>query len=64
MRIKRAECARSSGAVLSVFLIDVYLDLENPGGSGFWVGWGRTEGLLGEQEGSVCKHQGTEVDGS
>ncbi len=28
--------AGSSGAVHSVFLIDVYLDLENPGGSGFW----------------------------
>ncbi len=39
-------CARSSGAVHSVFLIDVYLDLENPGGSGFWVGENRrvTEG--------------------
>jgi hypothetical protein len=35
--IKRP-CAGSSGAVHSVFLIDVYLDLENPGGSGFWVG--------------------------
>ncbi len=31
------ECAGSSGAVHSVFLIGVYLDLENPGGSGFWV---------------------------
>jgi hypothetical protein len=37
----RQECARSSGAVHSVFLIDVYLDLENPGGSGFWVGENR-----------------------
>jgi hypothetical protein len=39
-------CAGSSGAVHNVVLIDVYLDLENPGGSGFWVGkdgWG-TEG--------------------
>jgi hypothetical protein len=34
-------CAGSSGAVHSVFLIDVYLDLENPRGSGFWVGEGR-----------------------
>ncbi len=33
-----SDCARSSGAVHNVFLIDVYLDLENPGGSGFWVG--------------------------
>jgi hypothetical protein len=31
-------CVRSSGAVHSVLLINVYLDLENPGGSGFWVG--------------------------
>ncbi len=37
---------RSSGAVHSVFLINVYLDLESPGGSGF--GWGRIEGLLRE----------------
>ncbi len=28
-------------AVHSVVLIDVYLDLENPGGSGFWVGENR-----------------------
>jgi hypothetical protein len=34
-------CAGSSGAVHSVFLIDVYLDLENPRGSGFWVGENR-----------------------
>ncbi len=34
-------CAGSSGAVHSVFLIDVYLDLENPMGSGFWVGENR-----------------------
>jgi hypothetical protein len=40
------KCAGSSGAVHSVFLIDVYLDLESPRGSGFWVGEGRrvTEG--------------------
>jgi hypothetical protein len=55
-------CAGSSGAVHSVFLIDVYLDLENPGGSGFWVGENRR--VTGEWVGSVCKHQGTEVDGS
>ncbi len=28
-------------AVHSVYLIDVYLDLESPRGSGFWVGEGR-----------------------
>jgi hypothetical protein len=40
------DCAGSSGAVHSVFLIDVYLDPENPRGSGFWVGENRrvTEG--------------------
>jgi hypothetical protein len=32
------DCAGSPGAVHSVVLIDVYLDLENPWGSGFWVG--------------------------
>jgi hypothetical protein len=39
-------CAGSSGAVHNVILSDVYLDLENPGGSGFWVGENRrvTEG--------------------
>jgi hypothetical protein len=26
------------GRVRNVVLINVYLDLENPGGSGFWVG--------------------------
>jgi hypothetical protein len=43
---KLPKCAGSSGAVHSVFLINVYLDLENPGGSGFWVGENRrvTEG--------------------
>ncbi len=33
-------CFGSSGAVHSVFLIDVYLVLESPRGSGFWVGEG------------------------
>ncbi len=55
-------CAGSSGAVHNVVLIDVYLDLENPGGQDF--GWGRIEGLLREQRGSVYEHQGAEVDGS
>ncbi len=46
VRIRRCvvinmHCAGSSGAVHSVFLIDVYLDLENPRGSGFWVGENR-----------------------
>ncbi len=55
-------CAGSSGVVHNVVLIDVYLDLENPIGSGFW--WGGIDGLLGEQKGSVYEHQGAEVDGS
>ncbi len=45
----RSKCAGSSGAVHSVFLIDVYLDLENPGGSGFWVGENRR--VTGERVG-------------
>ncbi len=57
-----SSCAGSSGAVHSVFLIDVYLDLENPGGSGFWVG--ENGWVAGEQRGSVYEHQGAEVDGS
>ncbi len=55
-------CAGSSGAVHNVVLINVYLDLENPGGSGFW--WGGMDGLLRGQKGSVYEHQGAEVDGS
>jgi hypothetical protein len=56
-------CSGSSGAVHSVFLIDVYLDLESPRGSGFWVG--RAEGLLREtKRESVYEHQGAEADGS
>ncbi len=39
--VGNSNCAGSSGAVHSVFLIDVYLDLENPGGSVFWVGENR-----------------------
>jgi hypothetical protein len=62
MVLRYRTCAGSSGAVHNVVLIDVYLDLENPGGSGFWAG--RTGGLLGEQKGSVYEHQGAEVDGS
>ncbi len=51
------------GAVHSVFLIDVYLDLGSPRGSGFWVGESKrvTEGTKRE---SVYEHQGAEVDGS
>ncbi len=41
VQIFESYCAGSSGAVHSVFLIYVYLDLENPGGSGFWVGENR-----------------------
>jgi hypothetical protein len=57
------KCVGSSGAVHSVILINVYLDLESPGGRDF--GWGWTEGLLREtKRGSVYEHQGAEVDGS
>jgi hypothetical protein len=32
------------GRVRNVVLINVYLDLENPGGSGFWVGGYMSQG--------------------
>ncbi len=57
-------CAGSSGAVHSVFLIDVYLDLENPGGSGFWVGENRrvTEGNREGQFASIRERRWTDPD--
>ncbi len=60
----RKRCAGSSGAVHSVFLIDVYLDLENPGGSGFWVGEnGRvTEGNKEGQFTSIREQRWTDPD--
>jgi hypothetical protein len=60
--VKRGMCL-IFGAVHSVFLIDVYLDLGSPRGSGFWVGESKrvTEGTKRE---SVYEHQGAEVDGS
>ncbi len=60
-------CAGSSEAVHNVVLIDVYLDLENPGGSGFWVGENRwvTEGTKrvslrasGSRGGRILTQQG------
>ncbi len=57
-------CAGSSGAVHSVFLINVYLDLENPGGSGFWVGENRriTEGNRKGQFASTREQRWTDPD--
>jgi hypothetical protein len=57
-------CARSSGAVHSVFLIDVYLDLENSRGSGFWVGENRrvTEGNREGQFASIREQRWTDPD--
>jgi hypothetical protein len=57
-------CAGSSEAVHSVFLIDVYLDLENPGGSGFWVGENRrvTEGNKEGQFTSIREQRWTDPD--
>ncbi len=57
-------CSGSSGAVHSVFLIDVYLDLENPGGSGFWVGENRRV-IGGNKEGqftSIREQRWTDPD--
>jgi hypothetical protein len=57
-------CAGSSGAVHSVFLINVYLDLENPGGSGFWAGEDRrvTEGNGKGQFASTREQRWTDPD--
>ncbi len=50
------------GWVRNVVLMNVYLDLENPGGVGFS---GKGPHGLGEGNGeSVCKQPGNEVDGS
>ncbi len=48
--------------VCDVVLMNVYLDLENPGGSGFW-----NEGYMSKGRGmgrSVYEQLGNEVDGS
>jgi hypothetical protein len=55
-------CAGSPGPVHNVVLINVYLDLETPGGRDF--GWRGIDGLLREQRGSVYEQQGAKVDGS
>ncbi len=57
-------CAGSSGAVHNVVLIDVYLDLENPRGSGFWVGENRrvTEGTKKGQFTSIREQRWTDPD--
>jgi hypothetical protein len=57
-------CAGPSGIVHSVFLINVYLDLENPGGSEFWVGdsKGVVEGNKGSQFTSIREQRWTDPD--
>jgi hypothetical protein len=57
-------CTGSSGAVHSVFLINVYLDLESPGGSGIWVGENRrvTEGNREGQFASIREQRWTDPD--
>jgi hypothetical protein len=50
------------GRVRNVVLMNVYLDLENPGGSGFWVGGYISEGR--EMGKLVCEQPGNKVDGS
>jgi hypothetical protein len=50
------------GQVRDAFLMNVYLDVRNPGGSGFW-----NEGYMGkgrEMRRSVYKQPETKVDGS
>ncbi len=64
-----SSCAGSSGAVHSVSLINVYLDLENPGGSGFWVGeyrrvTGGTERVSLQASGSRCGQFLSQMEGA
>ncbi len=50
------------GLVRNVVLMNVYLDLENPGGSGFWVGGYKSK--VREMGKLVYEQPGNEVDGS
>ncbi len=50
------------GQVRNVVLMNVYLDLENPGGSGFRVGGYMSQ--VREMGKSVYEQPGNEVDGS
>jgi hypothetical protein len=50
------------GRVRNVVLMNVYLDLENPGGSGFWVGGYMSQ--VREMGKLFYEQPGNEVDGS
>jgi hypothetical protein len=50
------------GRVRNVVVMNVYLDLENPGGSGFWVGGYMSQ--VREMGKLVYEQPGNEVDGS
>ncbi len=50
------------GRVRNVVLMNVYLDLGNPGGSGFWVRGYMSQGR--EMRKLVYEQPGNEVDGS
>ncbi len=50
------------GRVRNVVLINVYLDMESPGGLGFWVGAYTSQ--VREMGKLVYKQPGNEVDGS
>ncbi len=50
------------GRVRSVVLMNVYFDLGNPGGSGFWVGGYMSQ--VREMGKLVYEQPGNEVDGS
>jgi hypothetical protein len=51
-----------AGRVHNVVLMNVYLDLENPGGSGFWVGGYMSQ--VREMGKLIYEQPGNEVDGS
>ncbi len=50
------------GRVRSAILLNVYLDLGNPGGSGFWAGGYMSQ--VREMGKLVYEQPGNEVDGS
>jgi hypothetical protein len=50
------------GQVRDAFLMNVYLDVRNPRGSGFWKPGYMSKGR--EMESSVYEQPGNEVDGS
>ncbi len=60
--IAKGELRELMDRVRNVILMNVYLDLGNPGGSGFWVGGYMSQ--VREMGKLVYKQPGNKVDGS